>query len=57
MTRTITLTKRENTHTRDLRLLIEREKEEILKLLFPVISVKTGKSYDELKKKYIIHKK
>lgn len=53
MTRIITLTKRETTHVQDLRVVIEREKLEILKLLAPTIFKKHGISHEDLIKKYI----
>ena len=53
MTKTIILAKRETTHIKDLQLVIEREKCEILKKLSPIILNKNGKTYDELIKYYI----
>lgn len=56
MTRTITLTKRETTHIQDLKLLIEREKIEILKQLESIIKEKNHKTYEELIDIYIKNK-
>jgi hypothetical protein len=52
MTRIIKLKKRETTHIQDLKLIIQREKLEILKVISEYTTKNSGVTYEELVKKY-----
>ena len=52
MTRIINLKKRETTHIHDLKLVIQREKLEILKVISNHTLKTNGVTYDQLVKKY-----
>ena len=52
MTRIIKLKKRETTHIQDLKLVIQREKLEILKVISEYTTKNSGETYEELVKKY-----
>ena len=52
MTRIIKLKKRETTHIQDLKLIIQHEKLEILKVISEYTTKNSGVTYEELVKKY-----